>query len=95
MTTLCDTPITILLPTGISKSDLSKWRDTLSYSVVERPAHGKLSDYTTTSDLVTYTPAAGYVGTDFFTYRMMVGSMFTSPVTMSITIHQDGGASPD
>eukprot|EP00981_Chlorochromonas_danica_P007690 scaffold1869_cov163-Ochromonas_danica.AAC.2 len=86
LTTTCDTPLSIFLPNGLSKAELNRWRDAVSYSVVERPAHGKLSDYNTVADYVTYTPVAGYVGTDFFTYRMQLGSVSTHPVTVAINV---------
>ena len=35
----------------------------------------------------------GYIGTDFFSYRMMVGSILTAPVTIAITILDPANAS--
>lgn len=34
LTTTCDTPLSILLPNGLSKAELNRWRDAVSYTVV-------------------------------------------------------------
>lgn len=52
----------------------------------EKPAHGKLSEYTTVNDTITYVPNPGHQGTDFFTYHMQLGSLHTNPVTVAITV---------
>lgn len=57
--TLRDTPVEICLANGLSKSGLQKSRDVLTYCVVARPQHGILSEYTTTSDYITYSPNEG------------------------------------
>lgn len=54
----------------------------------ERPAHGKLSEYTTVNDSIVYTPVRGYVGADFFTYRMTVNNLTTAPVTVAIQVFE-------
>jgi hypothetical protein len=54
-----NTPLEVFLPGGLSKAALLKVRDSLSYVVLERPIHGKLSEYTTLSDYITYTPNDG------------------------------------
>lgn len=41
--------------------------DTLAFEIVEAPAHGTLTPLA--GDRVTYTPSAGYVGPDEFTFR--------------------------
>lgn len=38
---------------------------------------------------------SGYVGTDFFTYRMMIGSVLTSPATIAINVVEHDSVSPD
>jgi hypothetical protein len=88
-TTSTDTSLEVFLPGGLSKSALQKCRDSLSYVVVERPLHGRLSEYTTLSDFVTYTPNEGFSGTDFFTYRMQLGAISTAPATAAIVV-EDG-----
>jgi hypothetical protein len=61
----------------------------MSYVVVERPLHGRLNEYTTLSDFVTYTPNEGFSGTDFFTYRMQLGAISTAPATAAIVVDDD------
>ncbi len=72
---LRDTTVEICLANGLSKSSLQRTRDSLTYTVVgitflwyffsyfidfiARPQHGKLSDYSTTNDYITYTPNDG------------------------------------
>src|SRR5207248_1882238 len=43
--------------------------DTLKFSVVANPHHGTLTPSTTPPNTVTYTPNAGFSGTDSFTYK--------------------------
>src|SRR5207237_3394754 len=56
------TPVTITL-TGTDPIP----GDTLKFSVVANPTHGTLTN--PTSNSVTYTPNAGFSGTDSFTYK--------------------------
>ena len=55
----------------------------LTYTVVTQPAHGTLSG---TAPNLTYTPTAGYVGADSFTFRVNNGVMDSIPATVSITV---------
>lgn len=54
-----NTPLEVYLATGVSKASLKRWRDSLTYIVTEKPSHGRLSEYTTASDYVTYMPNDG------------------------------------
>jgi PKD repeat protein len=47
------------------------------------PAHGTL---TVSDKTFTYTPAAGYVGADSFTWKMTYGTNTTATVTVSLTV---------
>lgn len=58
----------------------------LSPCTTERPVHGKLSAYYTTSHTVVYTPNPGYTGTDIFTYKMVVGAISSALATIAIHI---------
>lgn len=99
----------IYLAQGLSK-DGTKWRDTMVYIIMERPSHGKLNDYSTSSDYITYTPRKGwlianaiaynvrflfflyitdYCGTDFFTFRLQLGSLSSAAATVAITIDNE------
>src|SRR5438309_6925838 len=66
ISTNAGTPVTITL-TGTDPIQ----GDTLKFSVVANPTHGTLTN--PTSNTVTYTPNAGYSGTDTFTYKATDG----------------------
>ena len=75
---------------GISNpSLLNKYKDSLLYCVVEKPCHGRVGTLTTTNDTLIYTPHVGYVGSDFFTYKLQLASLSTSTVTISIDIREE------
>ena len=57
--------------------------DALTYTVVTQPTHGTLSG--TAPDL-TYTPDAGYTGSDSFTFKANDGTLDSNEATISITI---------
>ena len=57
--------------------------DGLTYAMVTNPVHGTLSG---TGANRTYTPAAGYTGTDSFTFTVTDGSATSSAATVSITV---------
>jgi len=59
----------------------------VTYSVVTQPLHGTLSG--TAPDL-TYTPAAGYIGTDSFTFKLSDGTADSAPATVSLVINPVG-----
>jgi hypothetical protein len=83
-------PIEIILTNGIKDlSTLDKFRDVLFYVVGEQPTHGRVSSISTTEDTLTYSPLTGYTGSDFFTYRIQLGSQATSSVTVSIEVVRD------
>jgi hypothetical protein len=70
-------------PVGITLSASDPNGDTLNYSVVSPPSHGTLSG---TAPNVTYTPAAGYVGPDSFTFKANDGSLDSNIATVSIDV---------
>lgn len=84
-------PIVVFLAKGLSKSLLNGWRDNMSYNVTTKPTHGVLSDYSTSNDYLTYTPNEKYLGSDFFTYYLKLGSMNTAPATIALTVSRFGG----
>ena len=82
-----DEPIDVKLSNGVSNPALlTKHKDSLLYCVVEKPCHGRINSLTTSSDHFVYTPHVGYVGSDFFTYRLQLGSLSTPAVTISINV---------
>jgi hypothetical protein len=77
VTTKFNTPVNITL-TGISPQGFP-----LSYSVVTVPSVGTLSG---TPPNLTYTPVAGYVGHDAFTFKVNDGTTDSNTATVSITV---------
>jgi hypothetical protein len=57
--TFMDLPLPINLSQSAPKNSLKKWRDSLTYEIVGKPIHGKLSETTTTKDIIIYTPLPG------------------------------------
>jgi hypothetical protein len=58
--------------------------DPLTYAVVDPPAHGTL---TGDGPTLTYTPAAGFYGSDSFTFNVSDGVMLSRTATVSITVN--------
>lgn len=70
----------------ISLSGTDPENDALSYSIVTNPAHGSLG--TVSGNVVTYTPAAGYIGSDSFTFKVSDAYGLTSgSASVSITVN--------
>ena len=59
-------------------------QDPLIYIIVNPPAHGQLSSGT--GAIRTYTPNAGYVGGDAFTFKVNDGTTDSNTATVSITV---------
>lgn len=69
--------------------------DTLTFSIIEKPAHGAVKiDGATTGDY-TYTPNDGYSGDDSFTFKASDGTADsnTGTVTITVTPAATGGSS--
>jgi hypothetical protein len=62
---------------------------TLSYSIVSGPAHGALSG---SGSERTYTPAAGFTGTDSFSFQASDGFSSSNVATVTITVAAAAGA---
>ena len=58
----------------------------LTYSIVTGPAHGEIRAATWQAGQVTYTPAAGFSGTDKFTYDASSTNGTSTAVTVSIVV---------
>jgi hypothetical protein len=56
----------------------------LTYAIASNPAHGTVS--TSSTGVATYTPAAGYSGSDSFTYRASSAHGTAAPATVSVTV---------
>jgi hypothetical protein len=87
--TMQDTPVSVKLSAGASKEVLTKWKDNLNFQVLHRPEHGTLNEYITTQESVVYTPDEGFNGSDYFTFRLNFGSLFTGFATVAIIVRED------
>jgi hypothetical protein len=85
VTTPQDTPVPITL-TGSDPGGHS-----LTYTVASNPSHGTLSG---TAPNLTYTPNAGYTGTDSFTFTVNNGTSDSAPATVSITVTPSSSTCP-
>ena len=77
VTTEQDTPV------GITLRAASPQGSQLTYTVVTGPTHGTL---TGSAPNLTYTPNAGYVGRDAFTFKANDGTTDSNTATVSITV---------
>jgi Bacterial Ig domain len=77
VTTTFNTPVSITLAGTDADGD------TLAFTVVDGPSHGTLSGSGAT---LIYTPAAGYYGSDSFTFKANDGSVDSAPATVSIFV---------
>ena len=71
------------VPVAISLSGSDVDGDALSFNLLSSPVHGLLSG--TAPDL-TYTPEAGYVGDDSFSFEVNDGQVSSAPALVSITV---------
>ncbi|MFO0902889.1 MAG: Ig-like domain-containing protein [Pirellulales bacterium] len=79
-----DTPLTINAATGVLANDTDANGDPLTAVLSISPTHGTL---TLNSDgSFTYTPAAGYVGADSFSYVANDGAAISNLVQVSLTV---------
>ncbi len=79
------TPVDTALAVKLSGTDADG--DALTYTVVANPTHGALSG---TAPTLTYTPAAGYTGSDSFTFKVNDGIVDSAAATVSITVNPAG-----
>lgn len=60
--------------------------DPLTFLTNSLPAHGTLSAFNPNTGAITYTPNAGYLGPDSFTFRVADGCVTSAPVTVNLTV---------
>ena len=65
--------------------------DTVTYTVASQPSNGTLSG---TAPNLTYTPDAGFTGTDTFTYSASDGEDTSNSATVTITVNEVAAANP-
>jgi DNA-binding beta-propeller fold protein YncE len=58
----------------------------LTYAIDAGPAHGTLSAFNSTTGAVTYTPAAGYAGSDRFTFQASSANGTSAAATVTIKV---------
>ena len=73
---------------GVLDGDSDPDEDPLSAVLESGPSHGTLT--LNANGSFTYTPPAGYVGTDSFTYRASDGTLESNPATVTITVTPPG-----
>jgi len=61
---------------------------TLTYSIATNPSHGKLSGFNASTGAVTYTPNAGYYGSDSFTFTVNNGTNTSAAGAVSVSVIQ-------
>ena len=76
------------MPIKLSAGVAPEMMETITlFTIIDVPGHGRLSEYETKSEFITYTPDAGFIGNDIFSYRAIVGEdQRTVPSTVTITI---------
>ncbi|NJM60003.1 MAG: tandem-95 repeat protein [Oscillatoriales cyanobacterium RU_3_3] len=80
---LHDKPLSVAFPLGVLSNDTDADFDFLSATLVTGPTKGTIA-FNASGDF-TYTPKAGFVGTDTFTYNVTDGAA-TVPATVTINV---------
>jgi hypothetical protein len=55
----------------------------------EKPLHGKITDFSKVFGTLVYTPKPGFMGTDFFTFKLVLGNQSSNLATIAITVDDD------
>ncbi|MEJ7590003.1 MAG: Ig-like domain-containing protein [Planctomycetaceae bacterium] len=76
--------LTVDVANGVLANDTDADSDTLTPSLQTGPAHGTLS--LAANGSFTYTPNAGYTGSDSFSYNLTDGLVTTGPITANLTV---------
>jgi VCBS repeat-containing protein len=82
-TTDQDTPLTVAAA-GVLGNDTDVENSALTAALVTGPAHGAVT--LNADGSFTYTPTAGFAGSDSFTYQASDGVAASTPATVSITV---------
>jgi VCBS repeat-containing protein len=76
--------LTVPATSGLLKNDTDADSGSLQAQIVAGPGHGTLG--LKLDGGFTYTPTAGFAGTDTFTYRASDGTATSAPATVTITV---------
>lgn len=57
--------------------------------ISEKPLHGKLRDFSNSFGALTYVPNHDFMGTDFFTFKVQLGSLSSNLATVAIIVDDD------
>ena len=85
--TTVDVPLTVSADAGVLNGDSDADGDPLVATFVDAPSNGSIEFNEDGS--FTYTPNAGFVGTDSFTYQASDGTDASEIATVSITVEDD------
>ena len=58
----------------------------VTYAIGSSPSHGAISGLNTSTGAYTYTPTAGYIGSDSFTFTAADGANLSNTATVTITV---------
>ena len=83
-------PLVLPAP-GVLMNDTDADDQVLTATAATQPAHGTVA--LAANGSLTYTPAAGYTGSDSFTYRASDGEASSALATVTITVTPAGGGS--
>ncbi len=84
-----DTPLKISVASGLLANDSDPYGYDLTQVLESQPLHGVITLFQNGG--FNYTPNAGYVGTDSFTYKVYDGSLSSSVATVNLTIGGSAG----
>ncbi|MGD1919333.1 MAG: DUF4347 domain-containing protein [Pleurocapsa sp.] len=86
-TTAFDTELTVDVADGVLSNDSDPNGDDITASVVDAPSNGTLT--LNDDGSLSYTPNAGFSGTDSFTYTANDGELNSDPATVEITVEDE------
>lgn len=90
--TAANTALTVNAVNGVLKNDSDVEGSSLTVAAVAQPANGTLT--LNANGSFTYTPDAGFSGTDTFTYRANDGTANSAVATVSITVSAPSNSPP-
>jgi MYXO-CTERM domain-containing protein len=69
--------------------------DSLTFSIVSQPQHGKVKLNDASTGAYTYTPKAGYAGSDSFSFKANDGHLDSNTATVNITVSNTAPVAKD